>query len=153
EDGFFVEGAEHERVFARRLSRLPRAQRQDGFVVTARFHLHPDVAAAMVADGEAITLRLPHGEVWVMRQAGGALSLAQSVYTGAGGAPTSTRQIVVTASAGDTATKIRWAFRRVGELEQLPRDVEGLLRLAAMDAEDDEGAGAAGRVATRREPL
>ena len=67
-----------ERLFERRLAKLPRSQRRVGFPFTARFHLHPTVKASLVADGEAVTMRLPSGEIWVMRQAGGALALARA---------------------------------------------------------------------------
>lgn len=114
------------RQFQRRLGKLPRGLRQRGFAFTARFHLHPTVAASMVADGEAVTMRLQSGEIWVMRQAGGALALEPSVYFGAGDAPEETSQIVVTAWAREATTQIRWAFRRVGDLNALPKDLEAL---------------------------
>ena len=71
-------------------------------------------------------MRLPSGEIWVMRQAGGALSLEPSVYYGAGDAPEETQQIVVTAAARESLTQIRWAFRRVGDVASLPKDIEAL---------------------------
>ncbi|MEM9725554.1 MAG: heparinase II/III family protein [Pseudomonadota bacterium] len=130
EDSAAVDTADM-RLFQRRLGRMRRRDRQRGFAFTARFHLHPDVAASMVADGDAVTLRLPSGEIWVMRQAGGVLDLRPSVYFGAGDAPEKTKQIVVTAAARDAMTQLRWAFRRVGDLSALPKDVE------ALEARDD----------------
>lgn len=135
-----------ERVFERRLARLPRTQRRIGFPFVARFHLHPAVKASLVADGEAVTMRLPSGEIWVMRQAGGALALEPSVYYGAGDAPEATQQIVVTAGARESLTQIRWAFRRVGDLNALPKDI------AALEPRD-EFAAADARRALRRPPL
>lgn len=125
EDSALVEDAQMKQ-FQKRLSKASRADREKGFAFTARFHLHPSVAASMVADGEAVTLRLPNGEVWVMRQAGGSVRLEPSVYLGETAEPQETHQIVVTAGARSAATQIRWAFRRVGELTALPKDEEAL---------------------------
>ena len=145
EDSAMV-GQGRERLFERRLAKLPRAQRRVGFPFTARFHLHPTVKASLVADGEAVTMRLPSGEIWVMRQAGGDLSLEPSVYYGRGDAPEESQQIVVTAAARETLTQIRWAFRRVGDINSLPKDIEAL-------EPQDEFAAADARRALRRPPL
>lgn len=114
---------EGARIFERRLG----AARGRPIPFTAVFHLHPEVAPELVADGEAVTLRLAHGEVWVMRQAGGRLSLAESVYLPKDAAPRRTRRILVTGAASKQSTQLRWAFRRVGEVSQLPQDVDALL--------------------------
>ncbi len=132
EDTAQAHGQDGRKTLARRLAapgrRRTAGRGSDATVpMRARFHLHPQVAAAVVADGEAITLRLPHGEVWVMRQAGGTLSLEDSVYLGKGGDPEPTQQIVVTLGVRQDRNQIRWAFRRVGELAQLPKDIEALL--------------------------
>ncbi len=127
EDSFRSEGALAKKTFEKRLSKLPRARRERGLPAEARFHLHPEISAALVAEGEAATLRLPHGEVWVMRQSGGELSLEDSVYLGRWGRPESTLAIVIRADVGPEGGRIRWAFRRVGELEQLPKDLNALL--------------------------
>lgn len=115
------------RLFERKLARDRAGRPTGGAPFTIRFHLHPDVTAEVVADGEAVTLRLPQGEVWVMRQAGGKLSLAPSVYFDAAEASRETRQIAVAGRATSEATQVRWAFRRIGELTQAPRDVAALL--------------------------
>lgn len=135
EDSALVDDGEMT-TFQRRLSKLPRADRERGFALTARFHLHPDVAAALVADGEAVTLRLPHGEVWVMRQAGGALSLAPGAYLGRSPKPEETKQIVITVGAARATTQIRWAFRRVGDLNALPKDIDALAKHGEQTAAD-----------------
>lgn len=126
EDSLSVETDEDGQTMSRALQRLPRGRRDAGVPITARFHLHPEVSATMVADGEAATLRLPHGEVWVMRQAGGSLALEDSRYTGREGRPEPTKQLVIRSAARRELTQIRWAFRRVGELSQLPRDLTAL---------------------------
>lgn len=139
EDKLSVED-EDMRKFERAIAKLPRGQRDQGVPFVARFHLHPDVAAAIVADGEATTLRLPHGEVWVMRQVGGALALDQSIYFDSDGQPRQSKQIVVTSAAKDPGAQIRWAFRRVGELTQLPKDIEALLPPTKMPQASEPGA-------------
>lgn len=126
EDTLAVERPEHKAALQRALQRLPRGRRARGLPFAVRFHLHADVVATIVADGEATTLRLPHGEVWVMRQAGGALSLEGSLYAGRQARPETSNQIVIRGGAREDVTQIRWAFRRVGELSQLPRDLEAL---------------------------
>ena len=120
---------EGARIFERRLA----ANRRTGVPFAARFHLHPDVEAEVVADGEAITLRLPHGEVWVMRQAGGKLALEPSVYVPKDAPLRPSVQIVVSAFAKKREEQLRWAFRRVGETSQLPLDVEALIAAAEND--------------------
>ncbi len=126
EDSLLADAPDAEERFERALSRLPRARRERGLPFVARFHLHPEVAATLVADGEAATLRLPHGEVWVMRQSGGALALEDSRYAARSPTPETTRQLVIRGAARGPSTQLRWAFRRVGEVTQLPRDLEAL---------------------------
>ncbi|MBX2854510.1 MAG: heparinase II/III family protein [Rhodobacteraceae bacterium] len=120
---------EGARIFERRLA----ANRRTGVPFAARFHLHPDVEAEVVAEGEAITLRLPHGEVWVMRQAGGKLALEPSVYVPKDAPLRPGVQIVISAFAKKRQEQLRWAFRRVGEASQLPLDVEALIAAAEKD--------------------
>ncbi len=134
------------RALEKRLARLPRAERAAGLPFTARFHLHPDVEAELVADGEAVALRLPHGENWVMRQAGGRIALAPSVYLDRPGPPRQTIQIVATGRFTGERAHLRWAFRRVGDLAQQPRDVDALL--AAVRVEEMDPTEAAGSVAS-----
>ncbi|MCI4665727.1 MAG: heparinase II/III family protein [Neomegalonema sp.] len=127
EDTVRAEGAAASKVQQRRLAKLPRSQREKGFAAEARFHLHPELSAALVADGEAATLRLPHGEVWVMRQAGGLLSIEESVYLGRWGRPEKTSALLIRFDVGEDGGRVRWAFRRVGDLDQLPKDIDALL--------------------------
>ena len=127
EDTFGAEGAAANKTLEKRLGRLSRAQRESGFVAEARFHLHPELSAALVAEGEAATLRLPHGEVWVMRQSGGVLSIEESVYLGRWGRPEKTAALLIRFDVGAAGGRIRWAFRRVGDLDQLPKDIDALL--------------------------
>ena len=91
------------------------AGRQDKFFVpfTLRFHLHPDVDAAVFLAGGAVRLKTPDGDVWVMRQLGGELVIEDSVYLDeARLTPRATKQIVVRAEAREYRGEVKWAFRR-----------------------------------------
>ncbi len=76
-----------------------------------RFHLHPTVAARLADADGPILLSLPNGAVWQFSAKGGNLSLEDSVFLATGGAPKSTRQIVIRGISG-TGAVVNWAFRR-----------------------------------------
>jgi uncharacterized heparinase superfamily protein len=76
-----------------------------------RFHLHPSVAVSLAADGNGAMLRLPGGALWRLRAAGAELSLADSVYLGAG-ERRETKQIVLSGETGRDGAIVRWAIRR-----------------------------------------
>lgn len=82
----------------------------------ARFHLHPDVAARLEPDLEAVSLELSSGEVWEFRVGGGDVALEDSVYLDPGTAePRPTRQVVVRAEVVEYLGQITWSFGRVVE--------------------------------------
>ncbi len=114
---------------------------REGRPFTVRFHLHPDVRvyelpaperdaapaepaepdAAAPGAGPTVELRLPGGAVWRLQAAGGELSIAPSVYLGAG-VVAETQQIVISgrtaegggytvAGDGDAAV-VKWALQR-----------------------------------------
>lgn len=80
-----------------------------GFAI--RFHLHPTVDAALLAEGNAVLLRLPGGMGWRLRAEGAVLSLGESIYLG-GGAPRKTQQVVLDGHVGTNGAVVRWALRR-----------------------------------------
>jgi uncharacterized heparinase superfamily protein len=88
-----------------RLTGLPGAS----FAV--RFHLHPSVQAGLVRDGSAALLRLPSGNVWRLRAAGGEMGLGESIYLGSGEARR-TQQIVLSGTVPPGGITVRWALRR-----------------------------------------
>ncbi len=105
-------------LYRRRLKR----NRETRFAV--RFHLHPDVSAALLRGGRAVLLRLPSGRGWRFDMDGlAALRLEDSVYSGERRLRR-TRQIVlegylsgISEPAGKTdksALAVRWQFRRTG---------------------------------------
>ncbi|HXP32035.1 MAG TPA: heparinase II/III family protein [Stellaceae bacterium] len=80
-----------------------------GFAI--RFHLHPDVEAALSPEGNTLLLRLPSGMAWRLRTSGAVMSLGESVYLG-DGAARKTQQIVLDGHVGTTGAHVRWALRR-----------------------------------------
>lgn len=77
-----------------------------------RFHLHPDVAASVQEDNEAVLLRLPSGSGWRLRADGARLGLEESIYLG-GTAPRRTEQVVLTGYQ-DGPQQVKWAITKVG---------------------------------------
>lgn len=84
-----------------------------GVPYTIRFHLHPSIEAAIFLAGSAVRLTPPSGDVWTMRQLGGALTIEESVYLDEESlGPRATKQIVVRARATGYRSQVKWAFRR-----------------------------------------
>ncbi len=95
---------------------------RDGLGFAVRFHLHPEVEARLV--GGAISLRLPNGIGWTMRQKGGETTLEESVYLGGPRRkPRPSKQIVVTGRVTDYQGAVNWAFRRADAAASTLRDV------------------------------
>lgn len=96
--------------------------------LVARFHLHPDVEAAVEdeATGEplaGIRLTLPSGGIYRFISIGGPMALEDSVYLGTSDMPRPARQIVIGAPFVDKIARIKWALRRVEQGS--PADQEG----------------------------
>lgn len=79
-----------------------------------RFHLHPRVMVSLIRDGQEALLRLGSGTGWRFHQAGGFLSLEDSVYLGQGGQPRKTKQLVIYGQVFDKKHKIKWALQKEG---------------------------------------
>lgn len=102
-----------------------------GFAI--RFHLHPDVDAAIDLGGRAVSLALRSGEVWVLRCEGALPALEPSVYLEAGRLrPRATQQIVLAGRALTPAVQIGWTLAKAQDMPAGLRDV-------ALD--EEEGAG------------
>ncbi|NRA99126.1 MAG: heparinase II/III family protein [Rhodobacteraceae bacterium] len=95
-----------------------------GIPFASRFHLHPDVDAHLDMGGSAVSLVLKSGEIWVFRYSGPArLSLEPSVYLERTRlSPRATRQIVLTATALDYATRLGWTFSKAQDTPSFVRD-------------------------------
>ncbi len=64
-------------------------------------------------DGSAVLLRLPSGMIWRLRASGAEMSLAESIYLGAGELQ-KTQQVVLSGTTGPSGASVRWAIRREG---------------------------------------
>ena len=100
-----------------------------GIAFSIRFHLHPEVDAALDMGGTAVSMAQKSGELWVFRHDGVAkLSLEPSVYLEKGRLqPRATKQIVLTGRAMDYASRIRWSLSKtqdtaVGVRDLIPDD-------------------------------
>jgi uncharacterized heparinase superfamily protein len=111
-----------------------------GAQLVVRFHLHPRVNAQLEGGGgedTAVRLSLPGGAVYRFFSVGGALAIDDSVYLGRSDIPERTRQIVLTAPCAGSATRIKWALRRM----DVPREAGEAAPAgepAAMAGEDRE---------------
>jgi uncharacterized heparinase superfamily protein len=110
---------------ARLKAALARAP-EGGIGHAVRFHLHPDVDAALDLGGTAVSLALRSGEIWVFRHDGTArLSLEPSVYLEKGRlAPRATRQIVLAANLGTTESRIGWTLAKAQDTPLAIRDLD-----------------------------
>lgn len=90
-----------------------------------RFHLHPDVHAELNMGGSAVSMVLKSGEIWVFRHSGHAqLTLGPSVYLERGRlSPRATKQIVLSASANEYATRVGWTLAKAQDTPTSIRDV------------------------------
>ena len=90
-----------------------------------RFHLHPDVDAALDLGGAAVSMALKSGEIWVFRHDGvGKLSVEPSVYLEKGRLkPRATKQIVLSGRAMEYATRIQWTLSKAQDTAYAVRDV------------------------------
>jgi len=80
---------------------------------TLRLHLDPAVRASLLADGAGALLRLPSGQGWRLRFAGGRPRIESSVYFGAGAPQRKTEQIVVETGMSQAGPPLRWALQRI----------------------------------------
>jgi uncharacterized heparinase superfamily protein len=84
-----------------------------------RFHLHPTVKVARMADGRAVVLTLPSGATWRFG-ADAQVDVTDSVYLGAGDAIRKTHQIVITGETGAESLTVKWAIKKIAGFEPDP---------------------------------
>lgn len=96
-----------------------------GIAFDIRFHLHPDVDAAIDMGGSAVSMALKSGEIWVFRHDGGqTLRLEPSVYLETGRLkPRAANQIVLSGRAMSYATRVRWSLSKAQETAIGVRDL------------------------------
>jgi uncharacterized heparinase superfamily protein len=80
---------------------------------TIRFHLHPAVEPALLADGHAVLLATRGGATWRFRAEGAVLGIGESIYA-SNGTVRKTRQILLDGHAGTQGARVRWALKREG---------------------------------------
>ena len=96
-----------------------------GISYDIRFHLHPEVDAAIDMNGTAVSMALRSGEIWVFRfEPGCELSLEPSVYLEKGRLrPRATKQIVLSGRAMKYATRVRWTLAKAQDTAVAVRDL------------------------------
>ncbi|NND17773.1 MAG: heparinase [Silicimonas sp.] len=95
-----------------------------GTAFTVRFHLHPDVDASIDMNGQAVSLALKSGELWVFRAANSAqIALESSVFLEKSRlSPRATKQIVLSGRAIEYATRVSWSLSKTQETPTAIRD-------------------------------
>ncbi|WP_223425294.1 heparinase II/III family protein [Tateyamaria pelophila] len=96
-----------------------------GIPFDIRFHLHPEVDAALDLGGSAVSVALKSGEIWVFRHDGvQTLSLDRGVYLEKSRLkPRAALQIVLSGRAMDYATRVRWSLSKAQETAMGIRDL------------------------------
>lgn len=91
-----------------------------------RFHLHPDVDAALDMKGAAVSLALRSGEIWVFRFSGPVdMALEGSAYLEKGRLnPRPSTQIVLRGEAHGFETRIGWTLAKAKDTPLAIRDLE-----------------------------
>ena len=113
---------DHEkRIF----DRVMDAKKLGGIPYDIRFHLHPEVDAALDMGGSAVSMALKSGEIWVFRHDGTQeLSLEPSVYLEkARLKPRASQQIRMSGRAMGYATRVRWSLSKAQETAMGIRDL------------------------------
>ena len=110
----------------RRFEQVMTRTRLQGVHFMIRFHLHPDVDAAIDMGGAAVSLALKSGELWILRHSGRAeLSLDPSVYLEKGRLkPRPTKQIVLSATLQYAEARIGWTLAKAQDTPIAIRDLD-----------------------------
>jgi uncharacterized heparinase superfamily protein len=91
-----------------------------------RFHLHPDIDAAIDMGGSAVSLALKSGEIWIFRHTeAGALTVEPSVYLEKGRLnPRPSKQIVLSGQVEEFDAMIGWTLAKAQDTPLAIRDLE-----------------------------
>ena len=110
----------HKKTFDRALE----AGKLEGIYTQIKFHLHPEVDANLDLGGNAVSLALKSGEVWVFSHDGVAeLSVEPSVYLERGRLqPRATKQIVLSRRVMEYGTRTRWSLAKAQDTALAVRD-------------------------------
>ncbi len=109
----------------KRFDRMMGRSRSQGVRYMVRFHLHPDVEAALDPRTALISLTLRSGEVWQFRQHGGAaMTLEASVYLEKDRLkPQPCKQIVLSGTVIDYASQVSWTLAKAKDTPRGIRDL------------------------------
>lgn len=86
----------------------------DRFAIS--LHLHPDVQASIVNEGQAALLKLPSGTGWHLRVQGGTLEMRDSIFVGRSAHIRQTDQIVIQGPLRGEGCDVKWRLSRIGGL-------------------------------------
>jgi len=122
EDALLCVSSPERRLFESVMTRTGN----EGVRFALRFHLHPDVDAALEPGRTAVSIALKSGEIWVFRYRGVAtLSLDPSVYLEKGRLkPRAAKQIVLLADARDYETRLGWTLAKAQDTPIAIRDLD-----------------------------
>ncbi len=109
----------------RRFDKALDATRLSGIRFAVHFHLHPNVDAAVDLGGNAVSMALRSGEIWVFRSDTSAeIALEPSVYLEKGRLkPRASKQIVLSGRAMGYATRTRWSLAKAQDTPVSIRDL------------------------------
>ena len=110
----------------KQFDRMMNRAKLQGIDFSVRFHLHPDVDAALDLGGTAVSLVLKSGEIWVFRHDGIAKMLLEpSVYLEKNRLkPRATKQIVLSGRAMEYAVRVGWTLAKAQDTPLGIRDLE-----------------------------
>ena len=114
-------------VARRRFEDMMTLTRMEGAGFAIRFHLHPEVDAALDMADTAVSMALRSGEIWIFRFSGPAiLTLEPSAYLEKGRInPRPCTQIVLRGQARGFETRIGWTLAKAKDTPLAIRDLEG----------------------------
>ena len=109
-----------------RFERVLTATGLQGVAFSIRFHLHPDTDSTLDMGGNAVSIALKSGEIWVFRHDSHAkLTLEPSVYLEKGRLkPRATKQIVLSGFAAEIETRIGWTLAKAQDTPLAIRDLD-----------------------------
>lgn len=85
-----------------------------GSTYAIALHLHPDVHASLVQDGQAALLKTQKGAGWHLRVQGGKLDIRESIYIARPGQMRHTDQIVIQGPLRGEGVCVKWRLGRLG---------------------------------------
>jgi len=128
-----------EDMHQRRFDRALDDTNMEGVPFDIRFHLHPEADATLDMGGNAVSLALKSGEIWIFR-CDGALEMRvdPSVYLEKSRlSPRATKQVVLSARAMEYATRIRWSLAKAQDTPVSIRDLEHADPIALPDDQSE----------------